>query len=245
MVVRINVARQAWPKKFDARLRESPSAQESLRILLSHGLDRPVLVDFLGWYTNASLQSLRTWAGAMARKLSRVQSLSRKLADELDEGVPDFQMGGLTAWQISKEFVAIESLRRVSESTDDLGKHYKEISNSKGKGMNEEILVHLCLQVEAQTGSSHWSDIAYLLEVAFAAQGKMEHWDPDRLRNIVARFKKSCPKVYRGMRSFIFEQHSSRPKPFSAIRRSTRNRRTRTRPWEPTVHGNLFPAGRN
>jgi hypothetical protein len=188
MGVRINLARAKWAKRFDECLRESPSAQKSLHILLSHGVNRHVLLDFLQWYTRTNLQPLRTWAGAMARELSKVQLLSRRLADRLEKGLPAFEMGGLTAWQSSRETVAIESLRHTAEYAEDLGKHYKEISNLKGKARNEEILVHLSLTVEAQTGTPHWSDLAYLLEVAFAIRGDdRELWDQDRVRKTAPR----------------------------------------------------------
>jgi hypothetical protein len=241
MVVHANQARRRWAQRFDECLSGFPFAEESLRLLASNGVDRHVLIDLLGWYTSPGVQqdlgTIRAWAGTTAAKLLKVQKLARKLAKELAGVLPDFEIYGLTAWQSSKELAAIHSLRSAAESADDLRKHYKEISSRRGKGRNEEILVHLCLTVEAQTGTQHWSDIAYLLEVAFAVRGNIEDWTPDSLRKIVERFERTCPKVYKGMRSCIFEQYSARPKPSCVIKRSTRNRRTKARPWQPIIHG--------
>ena len=237
VVVKTNEALLNWPGTFAKVAKQHPAAKESIALLKAEGLDADVLIGMLYYCTNTrsvqSLRRIRKWAGGMAQLMAETEESLKGTADQLEKNFEDFWLAAPTPWQVYSEPRMIAKLRSVASELPALYEHYKQLSSQRGESRDEEGLVRLCLYVEASTGRPHWSDIAYLLEVAYLAHRVREEWNEGKLRKIVLRYERTYPIYYRQLSNYIFEAHGQ-SQPAAPVTRSRRNRRQRTKkPSEP------------
>lgn len=226
-----------WPKKFAAALKSIPNAAESLRLLEKDRVNSCTLISFLYEYTHPDSvkrqRALRAWARGTVRLLAKSEKLMVDAVNRLSAR-PGLPISGETGFETD----ALRSYDAAIQNTHRLIEHYRRLSSQKGKARNNELLVMMCLVIEAASGRSHWSDIACLLEASFLSHGKNEDWDADSVRSVVRRFKQDRPIIYREWRDLIVVSPlGSKPQgnpPRSIAKRSTRNRRiAESKPSDP------------
>jgi hypothetical protein len=216
-----------WRRKFIAQLSSHRETAESLRLLRAANMPEGEMLWFVYEYTDPLAvrrqRSLRTKARELADRLIKAGELMKQSMAAVSSLVSDVRLAG-TPWESHLEAPAAETLRSAVGHTHRLAEHYKRMSSQKGEARNEEVLVYLCLLIEARTDRPHWLDIANLLELGFLAHGHSESWDADKLRKIVKRFRSDYPEVYKEMRDFILREHGPSEQT-TTPGRSTRNRR--------------------
>jgi hypothetical protein len=183
--------------------RKHPGAEESVTRLQREGMDTRVLIGFLYDYTHPDSISMtmqkRRSAREMMKRIPKVQQNLKDAAETLQAILP--LMSEQTVFVSFHS--AIHTMRDIALQLAPLCKEVKKVSSQRGKGRNDEILVFLCLDIQAITGRPHWGDLAYLLEVASELHGKPEDWDADKVRGIFKRFRSSYPKTFQATRNFL------------------------------------------
>jgi hypothetical protein len=98
---------------------------------------------------------------------------------------------------------SINQLKELVEVSRQQGQAYRKRASAKSKHRDEEVLVRFCLRVVQLTGRQHYKQVEELIDLAYMAEGldlesrKDARIVGDRVRQIVARFRKEYPTRYR------------------------------------------------
>lgn len=227
----LEIERSQWMPRFFKTVERDTDARDALGFLVAGGMDRQYVADSLFWYTHpasAFYQShMSTRAKQLVPMLEAIQDPLWTLQLALAQGDED-RITAPSAWPFAEIDEGAEAMMNAWVWATDLAHRLKPFCSAKGKSRNEEVIVRLCLEVDAITGQKHWADIAYLLDAAWRTCGEKPKWDQDGLRKVFARYQKAHPRAFNALREQANRMKGQAPPQRNAKQsRSTRNRRIR------------------
>jgi hypothetical protein len=215
--------------RFFAKAGEITAAQEALDFLAAGGMARKHVASVLFWYTDPDSAYLQDRITKLAKThVPMLGAIQRELWDchrSLAQSDED-RMTAPSPWPVDVIDEVAEEMLEASAMAGNLADKLRAFTSAKGKLRNEEVIVSLCLEVQALTGKPHWTDIAYLLEAAWRTRGRREVWNEDRLRKLFNRYRESYPRAFIALKERAAAMKGeAHPKPEAKMSRSTRNRR--------------------
>lgn len=184
--------------RFRQHVKQSPDCWRALQTLEDKGLaQRTVEAHLAGFALPQRTTSDHKRAAALGQRLAR----HRKDIDRFLKEVRKFQADARTR-QLQRELgtpLALSALDQYAKTIKQFAAYHRRRTSLKGKSQrrNDAHLVWLSLVVRHATGEAHLGELACLAGAALEAQHhKHTEFEPDAVRQIVARFRKLHRRLY-------------------------------------------------